>query len=173
MIEHARSGDYKLTSPKEADETTPAVYRFRRKLDPHRTIKLTVVTEMIATQEVQILAGTPDDLKAVYLRSATIPKNVRDALAKAIQMKSDLISMVRQIADKQQFITNVTVEQSRIRENMKSVSADTDYYKRLVKKLDEQETAIEKTQKEIAEDRKASETLMKQLEQYLMNLTLD
>ena len=54
---------------------------------------------------------------------------------------------------------------------MKTVSADTEYYKRLVKKLDEQETAIEKTQKEIAEDRKASEVMSKQLTEYLANLT--
>ena len=56
---------------------------------------------------------------------------------------------------------------------MKTVSAETDYYKRLVKKLDEQETAIEKTQKEIAEDRKGSDAMTKQLETYLMNLTVE
>ena len=78
----------------------------------------------------------------------------------------------RQIQERQQQVQQITAEQNRIRENMKTVAPNSDYYNRLLKKLDEQETSIEKLQGEVQDLQKEMEQQRKALEDYLGNLTV-
>ncbi|MDB5301605.1 MAG: hypothetical protein JWO87_3268 [Phycisphaerales bacterium] len=172
IIEHPREADWKLISPKSAEETTAGFLRFRRTLPSHNAAKLVVESEKVYIQEIVLLLQDANGL-AVHLTSNTIPKTVRDALEKAIAMKNELEDKRIQIIKRQHHISDVTAEQARIRENMKTVAPTTDYYQRLVKKLDEQETGLEKTQKEIAEFEKVVEALKNQLETYLKGLSVD
>ena len=86
--------------------------------------------------------------KAVQYTAADL---ARLAVGKAVKMKSALTDTQRQMEERKKQIGEVTTEQTRIRENMKTVSPNTDYYNRLLKKLDEQETNIEKLQKEVTD----------------------
>ena len=61
-------------------------------------------------------------------------------------------------------------EQNRIRENMKTVAAQTPYYERLMAKLGEQETSIETLQRERAGLSTRRDTLRRDLEDYLGGL---
>ena len=56
---------------------------------------------------------------------------------------------------------------------MKAVAADTDYYKRLLKKLDGEETQIEAIQQEIAGQSAERNAVQKQLDDYLEKLTVE
>ncbi|HZL34796.1 MAG TPA: hypothetical protein VFC78_05760 [Tepidisphaeraceae bacterium] len=173
IIEQARAGeDWKLVSPKEPDETTPEVYRFRRTIGPHKLDSLSVTTQGVSVQSIKLLSQTTDSL-LTFFKTGGIPQNVRDALGKAIQMRSDLAALDAHLAGWRQGISDITAEQSRMRENMKTVSPTTDYYTRLVKKLDVQETDIEKAQKQIADTQKARDVLQKQFEDYLATLTIE
>jgi len=171
VIEHPRQSEFKLSSPAMADETTPALYRFRRVLEAHKIAKLKVVQEQVSLHSVAIVDGTRESLTN-YATYAVIPQNVRDALLKAVQMKLDRADVEQHLIELHQSITEIGTEQSRIRENMKTVSADSDYYKRLVKKLDDQESAIEKTQKQIAEAEKTRGVMQQQLMDYLKTLNV-
>ena len=73
---------------------------------------------------------------------------MRDAIAKAIQLKQSAIDVERRSTRANQRIAEITAEQNRIRENMKTVAQSTQYYDRLLTKLNEQETSIERLQKE-------------------------
>ena len=64
----------------------------------------------------------------------------------------------------------MTQEQNRIRENMKTVAPNSDYYNRLLKKLDEQETAIEKLQAEVEDLQKNLEKQKAELESSVSGL---
>ncbi|MDB5292024.1 MAG: hypothetical protein JWL69_3265 [Phycisphaerales bacterium] len=172
IVEHRREADWKLTSPKSAEETTVDLYRFRRVLPAHKPAKLVVQSERVYQQEIALLQQDVNGL-SIHLNSGTIPKSVRDALAKAVAMKTELEDNRVKSAKRLQHIAEVTAEQSRIRENMKTVAASTDYYQRLVKKLDEQETGIELMQKEIADLQKAHETLQQQFDDYLTGLSVE
>jgi uncharacterized coiled-coil DUF342 family protein len=72
----------------------------------------------------------------------------------------------------QQQIQQISQEQARIRENMKTVAQSTDYYNRLLKKLDEQETSIEKLQKESVDLQQKLDQQRKALQDYLANLNV-
>jgi predicted solute-binding protein len=55
---------------------------------------------------------------------------------------------------------------------MKTVAQSTDYYNRLLKKLDEQETSIEKLQKESVDLQQKLDQQRKALQDYLANLNV-
>ena len=117
---------------------------------------------MTADQTVEVL---PSDVGTLdfYRRSGEIPKAVQDALAHAIGLKGAMVDTERRMAEDKQKLADVTAEQERIRDNLKSVQANTPYYGRLMGKLDAQETAIEQTQAD-------ADALQKQLDQQRKDL---
>jgi hypothetical protein len=78
-----------------------------------------------------------------------------------------LVDVERQIAERTQSIGEITTEQNRIRENMKTVSQSTPYYDRLLTKLNEQESSIERLQKERADLIARRDVARKELSDYL------
>ncbi len=169
LIEHPFRPGWKLTAPAKADETTESLYRFQGTVGAGKSSKLTVQEELTQNQQMAIL---PMDVGQVlqYSKTGEIPKPVRDALEKAVSLKNDLTDTQRQIAEHQQKLSEITQEQTRIRDNLKTVPQNTDYYQRLLKKLDEQETAIEKLQGEVKTLQQKQTTQQQALESYLQNL---
>jgi uncharacterized protein YeeX (DUF496 family) len=87
-------------------------------------------------------------------------------------MKRALLDVQRQIQEKQKKVGEITQEQERIRSNMGSVSQTSQYYTRLLTKLNEQETAIEGLQGEIEQLQRTYEQRRQELETYLSNTTV-
>lgn len=171
VVEYPRQEEWKLDEPAAADETTPSLYRFERKAAAGKTIKLPIRIEMLRDEQVELLPLDAAKLD-LYVKLENVPPQIRDALAKVMQAKQALSVTQRQSEEKAKQIADISSEQSRIRENMKAVAATTDYYNRLVKKLDEQETQIEAWQKELSDLRKQIETQRKDLEAQVSGLTI-
>ena len=171
LIEAPKLKGWTLLEPKKPIETTDTLYRFEGALKPHQPSKLTVREEHVQLQEIDIL---PLETVAVevYARTGEIPKDVKDALAKAAQLKGALTDAQRQVQQRQQKTAEITAEQSRIRENMKAVSPASDYYKRLLTELDEQETTSQDLHKQAQDLQKQQEQQRKALEDYLSNLSV-
>lgn len=171
LIEAPKLKDWTLLEPKKPIETTDTLYRFEGALKPHQPSKLAVREEHVQLQEIGIL---PLETVAVevYARTGEIPQDVKDALAKAAQLKGALTDAQRQVQQRQQKTTEITAEQSRIRENMKAVSPASDYYKRLLTELDEQETTIQDLHKQVQDLQKQQEQQRKALEDYLSSLSV-
>ncbi len=172
IIEHPRRAGWTLVDPAKADETTETLYRFKGQVAAAKATKLTVREERITAQEIALLPSATASFDR-YIRSGEIPQPVRDALVKAAALKSEVFATQRQIQQREKSITDVTQEQARIRENMKTVAHGTEYATRLLKKLDEQETAIEKLQGEIAELKTTLDRQRKAMEDYLVNLNVE
>jgi chromosome segregation ATPase len=160
-----------LDEPATADETTASLFRFERKVASGKTIKLPIRTEMLSDEKIELLPLDVAKLEP-FVKLQNVPPNVHEALAKVMDAKQALSSTQRQSEEKAKQISEIATEQSRIRENMKAVAASTDYYNRLVKKLDEQETQIEGWQKELDGLRKQIETQRKDLEAMVGQLTI-
>jgi hypothetical protein len=171
LIEHPVRQGWKLVEPAKADESTEQVYRFKGKVPAGKQSKLTVKQEIVTGQRIAIL---PTDIGQLefYARTGEIPRPVRDALAKAVSYKYAMVDTQRQIQERQQRIGEITQEQTRIRENMKTVASNSDYSNRLLKKLDEQETRIEGLQKEVASLQQKLQGQQKDLEDYLTSLNV-
>jgi predicted nucleic acid-binding Zn-ribbon protein len=109
---------------------------------------------------------------AIYTRTGEIPKDVRDALMQAVALKQAVVETQRKISTRQSQISTISQEQNRLRDNMKTVAQNTEYYNRLLKKLDEQESQIETLQKEIAALQSEEATQRKAVADYLSGMNI-
>ena len=149
VVEHPRrGGGWKLDEAKGADgkapdkpyETTDAVYRFRGKVAAGKGTKLTVTEQVVDYEQVAILPADAGQLD-VYARTGPIPQAVKEALAKAIALKNAADGhRSGRSRSGSSWCSRSHRSSSRLRENMKTVAQQTEYYNRLLKKLDEQET---------------------------------
>jgi len=171
IIEHPLRHGWKLVEPAKADETTDKLYRFKGAAPAGKATKLTVREEHTRGEAIAIL---PMDGSAIetYIKAGEISQPVKDALAKAAQLKAAMVDTQRQIQERQQRIQQITAEQNRIRDNMKTVAQNSDYYNRLLKKLDEQETTLEKLQADVQGLQKEADQQRKALEDYLSGLNV-
>jgi hypothetical protein len=139
VVEHPIRAGWQLVDSPKPMETTEAVYRFRDSVGAGKSGKLTVKEQLIQGESLAILPADIGNLE-LYTRSGEIPRDVRDALIKAIELKHALVDSERQIAERQKAVAEVTEEQKRIRANMGSVSSGSQYHTRLLAKLNEQES---------------------------------
>jgi hypothetical protein len=171
IIEHPRNSGWDLVDTDKPIEQTDSLYRFKTKVSAGAKTKLTVTEQIIEDQQIAIL---PTDLAQldVYRKAGEIPKNVQDALGKAIDLRQALLDTERQIEESKTKLNDITTEQNRIRENMKTVNQASQYYTRLMTKLNDQETEIEKTQDDLDTLQKKANSQRGDLEAYLENLNV-
>ena len=124
-------------------EITDTVYRFRGSVPAGKTTILAVKEEIIQGETIAIL---PTDLGQLefYSHMGEIPKDVRDALLKAMSLKSALVETERQIKERNRLLT----------------------------KLNDQETIMEKLHGEIDQLKRSFEHQRNELETYLSNTTV-
>jgi hypothetical protein len=175
VIEHPIREGWRLLDTQKPFETTASVYRFKGTAVANKVTVLTVKEEVVQDETIMLASANLDQL-AYYSRTgeggAEIPNAVRDALAKAIQLKQAAVDVERDIAARTQRIGEITAEQNRIRENMKTVAQSTQYYDRLLAKLNEQESSIESLQKEREALIVKRDSLRRELDDYLNGLTI-
>jgi hypothetical protein len=174
VIEHGRRQGWTLISDLKPMETTDALYRFKGQVGAGKSTKLTVQEQIVRDEGIVILPMDPGAL-TVYARTGEIPQNVREALAKAITMKQALVETQRQIDERQGQIDQISQGQNRVRENMRTIAgnaANSEYYARLMKKLNDEETKLENLQGEIEQLRNKLNQQRQELEGYLANLNV-
>jgi hypothetical protein len=171
IIEHPVQHGWKLVDTRKPVETTEQVYRFQGTAPAGKVTTLTVKQEIVRAEHMAIL---PLDLGQLvtYSRTGEIPASVRDALARAIQLRRAVLDTERQLGERSQRISEITSEQTRIRENMKTVAQNAAYYQRLLAKLNEQESNLEKLQEERAALAQKRDAERRALEEYLASLTV-
>ena len=172
IVEHPLRPGWKLVDTEKPIETTETLYRFKQSIEPGKTGKLTVKEEVVNDETIAILPADIGQLD-FYSKAGEIPANVRDAIGKAIALKNAMTDTQRQINERNQQVAQITQEQNRIRENMRTVNdRQSQYYNRLLTKLNEQESQIEKLQTERDELQKKYEQQRKELEDYLANMNV-
>jgi hypothetical protein len=173
VVEHPRfGGEWKLIDTAKPYETTDNVYRFRTDAPAGKKSEFKVTQEVVQYETIAILPADLGQLQ-FYARNGAISQNVRDALAEAIRRKTVMVETQRQIAEMDRQTNAITQEQNRIRENLRAVNDRNDqYYARLLKKLNEQETQLEQLQGKRAEMQEQLEKQQADLENFLQNLNV-
>lgn len=171
VVEHPVSPGAKLVKTPEPYETTEQVYRFKVPAPAGKTEDFTVTQEQVLNQQIVILPSDTGQL-AGYLRTGEIPEDVRDALAKAITLKQAAAGTEQGIQENQNQINQIAAEQERIRKNMEAVDKSSQYYNRLLGKLNDQETQIESLQKKVEDLRSTHDKQRAELADYLKGLSV-
>lgn len=173
LIEHpsmARFG-YKLVDTQKPIETTDDLYRFEGKAAPDTITVLIVKEESVSSQSIGMLNIDVNVLLS-YTRNGEIPAAVKETLGKVIALKQAMLDTEREINDRTRLTAEITNEQTRLRENMKTVAQNSDYYKRLLQKLNDQESQLEKLAHERTELQTKRDTRRSELEQFLSTLNV-
>jgi chromosome segregation ATPase len=123
-------------------------------------------------ESITILPADVGSLES-YSRSGQVPKNVREILGKAVEFKMALTDTERRLAEKRNALEEIDKEQNRIRSNMSTVNSSSQYYTRLLEKLNAQETDIETIQADVRTLDKKLDEQRQELENYLANLSIE
>ena len=172
VIEHPFRQGWKLVEPPKPMETTETLYRFRTSVPAGQSAMFMVKEEIFQSETITILPADFTTLEA-YARNAQIPKNVRDALAKAAAIKQSMTDAQRQADQRKNEISQLTQDETRIRENIKAVPPKSAQQTRLLEELDEHDKQIKSLYEEMKTSQKAYEQARKGLEDYLKNLTIE
>ena len=172
VIEHPVRPDWKLADTPAPVETTDALYRFQQPVAAGKTEKFTVREERVWDQRI-VLSQRATEQFEWCSRVGTIPAAVREALAKAVARVQAVDAIQDQITQKDAQIKDLSGDQDRIRENLKSVDHASAYATRLLKKLDDQESQLEKLHAEADALRTKLDTDRKAYEDSLNNLNVD
>ena len=169
LIEQPYRADWKLVEPKDATERTRDQYRFSVPVDAGKTATLRV-KETLPVQESILLMDSGLDQIAYYQQAKEVSPKVKEALQRVVHLRSKLDDTRAQRTRLEQRIGEITAEHHRIRENMQRLQQNSDLYTRYVKKLDGQETELEKLRKEIESLKGTEEEQRKDLQSYVMTL---
>lgn len=172
IVEQSMADEWKLIEPAEPFERARDVYRFRTDVAGGGKATLNVTFERQGYQSVALASAGLDQIQ-MYLRSSVIKKDVKDALQRLVRMRQELDGLKREIASRESEIREITTEQGRIRENMRSAPQDSDLFARLLKKLDDQETRLETLNRELVDLRAQERIKQKAMEEFLLGLQID
>lgn len=172
IVEHPRrGGEWKLVDSPDPIEKTDALYRFKDKIPAGKTSKLTVKEESTQIEGIALLNFSVDDFLR-YASTSNIPSKVKDALTKAADLKRQLEQTARDLQANQARVNEMTQDQTRLRENLKTVQQTSDYAQRLLKKLNDQESGLEQLQSKLEDLRTTQSAQQKALSDYLATLDI-
>ncbi|GJM27230.1 MAG: hypothetical protein DHS20C16_36450 [Phycisphaerae bacterium] len=171
IIEHPRNSNWTLVDSAKPFETTEQLYRFKKTVDAAKASEFKVTQEYIRDVQMALLSTDVDRIE-FFIRAREIPDKVRKALKKAVELKQNLSTTQSNLQQHRNHIERITNEQERIRDNMKSVKQNSEYYTRLLTKLNDQETTIEKEQATVAKLQAEANHHRQALADYLNDLTV-
>lgn len=171
LIEHPYRADWQLVEPATPPERTRDVYRFTVPLDAEQTAAVRVREEKQLQQTVQLVDAGSDAI-IDYLHAKQVSVNVKEALQRVVALRDRLSQTAGRRSGLEQRTKEIAQEQTRIRENMGRLAQTSELYNRYVKKLDHQETEMEKLRKEIEVLKGTEEEQKRELNEYLVSLDI-
>jgi hypothetical protein len=128
-----------------------------------------IVQEQTQQQQLRLLDATDDQVK-VFAQATEFDAKTREALTKVLQLQQAVAEAQRKVtqidSDKQQIVQ----EQSRLRDNLARVPANSDLQRRYLATLDKQETELEAISTRRTDAEKAVETARDALRTYVSQL---
>jgi hypothetical protein len=169
VIEQDYNSEWKLVEPKEPFERTRDLLRFRTAVPAGQTVVQKVQLEAVVDEEIE-LTDVDQEFIGIHLQSKVISAAVRQALEKVVKMQSELVVIERDRELREEQFEESVEEQARIRENLRTLLANSDPYQRQLKKFDSVETRIEQLQGQLDAMREQEQKKQEDLEAYLLSL---
>ena len=143
LIEHPRLSGGALTGGLEADETAPGLYRLRLAVGAGAVDTLSVREAAPTAQTYQLTSLSPQQIIALVRSTAGLSSEVRRALDRATDLAREAAQAQARVNELERERAEIDREQRRIRENLQSVDSSSDYARRLLRKLNDQEDRLE------------------------------
>lgn len=172
IVEQPVGPDWLLIEPKEAEEKTGRLLRFKVEVPNQNAQSLRVRLERPMDESIALMTLDAETI-GVSVRQQVLSEAVKQALARVIELRRSLDEMKRALRQVEKDIDAIAEEQKRIRENMGVLSQSSEVYRRYEKKFDEQETQVEQMRGRLGELRTQEDAQRKALEDYIRSLAAE
>ncbi|WP_178131194.1 DUF4139 domain-containing protein, partial [Reyranella sp. CPCC 100927] len=170
LVETAKLDGWKLVKPVAQNiGQIEGKYRIPFDLKGGETQTFEVVQEQVVDQELA-LTDTDEERIVFFAKAKEFDQKTRDALNRIIQLQNAVKTAEKKVEQGETQRTRIAQEQQRIRENLKSVPANSDLQRRYLATLDKQETELETLARQRADAEKAVDTARAALEAYIKTL---
>jgi len=170
LVETPRLAGWKLMKVEGKDVgQIEGKYRVPFELKGGETQVFEVVQEHTAVETVQLLNIDPERI-AFFAKAQEFDDKTRAALARIIELQGAVANAQQTLRQREGQRETIVQEQQRVRENLRSVPANSDLHRRYLTMLDKQETELESLAKDRAEAEKAVQTARAALETYIRTL---
>jgi hypothetical protein len=171
LIEHPFRPEFHLVSSDKPIETASDVYRFEVKVEKGKTVKQVVTEERDDNEQISV-SNANDDVIRLLINDPVASKEIKESLRKALAMKSELDRTLQEVQNTQREIDRIKTDQPRLRENLKTIPQSDPLAKKLLQKLNDQESEIEKYEGQIKAANARADQQRKDFEAYLAGLNL-
>ncbi len=162
LIEHPYRAEFRLTSKDKPAERARDVYRFELKVPAGQSAREAVTEERdLPTQ--YALSNTDDNTVRYLLRSDAASPKVKEALARALELKGKAEGTRQELAHANAQLGEIERDQARIRANLKETPEGAAAYKKYLAKLDSQEAEVDQLRAKI---KKLQDDELAQRQQY-------
>ena len=179
IIEHPARPEWKLThDAPQPEEKAAGLYRFRLNVEPKKTERLVIneAKPQFTPYDVKTLS---EDQIELLLQQKSINPDVERALRRITSQKNLVAEYDGQIKIQQRLMDQIFADQTRLRENMKSLQGSAEekaLLQRYTKQLDDEETqldALRKKKQDLEGQQQLSDlSLRNMIQQLQMDVTL-
>jgi hypothetical protein len=169
LVEHPYQPEWTLAAPKEPLERTRDAYRFAVPVSAGKSASLSVVQTRTLEQSIA-LSNLASDQVSFYMKNPVVSPAVKAALQKLADLQLKAADSAAQRAGKEQRVSDISNDQSRIRANMDRLSQGSDLYKRYVKTLSDEEDELAKLRDDIARLRDTETAQRKAISDYIQTI---
>jgi hypothetical protein len=136
IVEYPRTETWKLVTPKEVEETTDDLYRFRLALGAEATEHFEVSVQKIHDQAIGIMNCSTVALMKYSERGELSPK-ARESLLAIIVKRQALEALKQELNDMMAEQAQITAAKAEVRKDLESVTPDSQLGQRCMTKLSE------------------------------------
>ncbi len=172
LIEHPVRNDFKLVNTDKPAETASDFYRFQLKVAPGKTETQTVTEERLLNETVQF-ANLNDEQIRFFLNQTVISAKVKAGLKQALELRWAVSKTHQEIAELERQLKVLSDDQARLRANLREVPANSEIGQRYLKKLNDQETVVEKYQADVKRLQTTEHKQNKEFEQFLADFSAE
>jgi hypothetical protein len=169
VIEHPLLRDWDLVDSPKPVETTNSLYRFEQPIATGKTVTISIHEQSIQNQGYALLNGDINSL-IIEANRGPVPQNVKDALAKVSTMKQAIVDLHTKLDQDHAKEAVIVQDNARIDETLKTIDKTTQLYNRLLSKLNDEETDLEKLRADEDSLNQQITASQKDLEDYLAQL---
>ena len=172
LLEQPLQPGWKIIAPGPEDvERTEGHYRIRKDLAAGGEATVEVTLQRTRLQSIQLARLTAQQIVA-YTKTGELDSGLRRAIAKLGELRHALDQHQRELAHSTQGRKRIFEEQTRIRNNLGRIPSNSDLYRRYLKKLNRQEDALERLDRDTAETQAKVDAAQDALTDYIAGLEL-
>jgi len=174
LIEHPnRKGQgFTFKGQNQPKEEAADVFRFELPVAAKKDLSYTVIEEREAGTNIQLTNNANEQI-SYFINLKEAPASLKAKLQEALKVKASWDNVRQDVATANQRVLTITVDQKRLRDNMRELPKDSELFKRYLKTLEEQETEMDKLQASLKTMHGEEAKSRAAYDDYLANLTAE